>query len=402
MHKLHGPAKVAGAQPWTFETIKRFWLKGSLEGMLIGKKRRGSVKDVAVDANRLTAVRAVRESFRQDFRISRRYMERLQDVKPVRVALLDPVSGMRQPASVWGEACLVPTAKGTHVAQRKNNGKSGIFYNITTLPEGDQQLTKQAPGPQRLTFKDAAAGILRITGMDDPYGSYSAVYPSHVVNEKNEPEVPVRALVLQDDHTMGAAMRLQNATNQLFLSSTLKFKVLITILPGCPNNKGQFHTEEVTPDELRESFPQFRIQDGLGPDYDVYVPASEVTARFAWRRDKEAEKTITKLLGLDDPDPTTGGLIDEKGHATRSLPGFTLVNVQRELYNHSRAVAAETYTSFADTVVGKVATIVPPNDIELRGNMGGAPRLLRGHSVGQSARVHVRRRTQGRARHREI
>ena len=371
MDIIHGPKVNPGALKWNFDTIRRFWLKGNLEGMLVGSNLRGS--RTPDNTNVLTAVRALRESFRQDFRVSRRYRNRIESLMPYRVALLDPISGMRMPASVWGQACLIPTAKGAHIASRYLEEKSGMWYNITSLPEeGDNQIVKKDPGPQKLTFIDAEAGILRITGMDDPYGSYSSVIPCHVVNIKGEPSVPVVALQLQDEEVLGAGMRLENSTNMEHLSPTLKFKVLITIKPGAPNNKGLFHTMPVSPDELRERFPHYRIQDGTGPDLEIYVPSSEVTARFGWRFDKEAEATITELLGLDDPDPTTGGLVDEKGNATVDMPGFWLVNEQRELFNHSRAVAAEAYTSFADTVVGKVATIVPPNDIELKGNMGGA------------------------------
>ena len=378
MHKLHGPDINKGALPWTFNTIKRFWLKGDLEGKLVSSNIRGV--NTVDTSNVLTAVRALRESFRQTFRISRRYMERLQDVKAIRVALLDPVTGMRMPASVYGQACLIPTTKGTHIASRKNPDRAGLYYNISSLPEVDssgigvEPLVKRDPGPQRLTFVDNQAGILRITGMDDPYGASASVIPCFVVNTDGDTTSPVIALQDQDDAPIGAGMRFQSATNEIWLSDYLKFKVLLTILPGSPNNRALFHTEEITAEEVREMFPKYRIQDGSGPDYEVFVPSSEVTARFAWGHgsDKSCEDTVEKLIGLDEDDPTSGGLIDNDGRPLRDLPGFLLVNEDRELWNHSRAVAAETFTTFADSVMGKVATIMPPQDIELKGNMTGA------------------------------
>jgi len=375
MDKLHGPRKIRGARSWNFNTMKRFWLKGNLEGLLIPPKTFRADPDKAdvTYTSSLAAVQAMRESWRQDFRISRRYVHRVNQFKDVRVALIDPVSGIRMPASVWGQMALVPTAKGSHIASRAHEDNSGVFYNITHYPdEASTMISKRPPGPQKLTFKDQEAGIIRISGMDDPYGAYSASYPFHVVDQKDKPASPVMALQMQDEHALGAGMRLDNATAEIWARSTMKMKVMISIVPGSPNNRGIFHTMEVDPAELKERYPQYRIQEGTGPELHIYVPPNEATARFGWRRDEEAEETMKQLLGLDDDDPSAGGLVDAKGNPTNSMPGFWLVNEQDDLWDHSRSMAAEAMVGFADTVAGKVATIVPPDAIELKGNMRGA------------------------------
>lgn len=373
MDAKHGRSAGTTSLPWTFDTIKRFWLMGNLEGLLVGTNLRGNIDGAEADnTSAHNAVQALLESFRQTYRVSRRYIHRINQLKDVRVALIDPVSGIRMPAAVWGQVTLRPTAKGAHIASRKNEGKSGKYYLVTSLDEDTNQIAKTPPGPQKLTILDPDAGIIRISSHEDPYDTYSRVIPCHVVGADDKLRVPVMALQLQDKEILGAGMRLQNGTGDWFLSSKLKFKVMITIVPGSPNNRGLFHTIEVAPDELKILYPEYRIQSGTGPVHHIYVSPSEATARFGWRFDDEAEDTLERLLGLDEDDPTLGGLVDENGNPTNDMPGLWLVNEKAELTDHARTVAAEAYTGLSDTVLGKRTTILSGNDIEIRGNMTGA------------------------------
>ncbi len=73
-----------------------------------------------------------------------------------------------------------------------------------------------------------------------------------------------------------------------------------------------------------------------------------------------------KLLGLDDPDPNTAGI------DSTELPGYIVANKENELSGHSRAVAAELLAVFADSLQGRVASVVPKNGLKLKGNMAAA------------------------------
>ena len=97
-----------GSLPWTFETIKVYWLFG-LDGVLGGSLTR----DEKIEANYLGRIEALKQHFRQTFRINRRFMSRVRTLLAKRAGLLDPVSGARASAAVWGQATIIPTDMGS-------------------------------------------------------------------------------------------------------------------------------------------------------------------------------------------------------------------------------------------------------------------------------------------------
>ena len=365
--------KPTGSLKWNFDTIQTFWIEGDLEGRLTGTNLRGK-EDGPDTSNVISSISSLRKHFRQTFRINRRFMERIRDIKAQRVALLDPVTGARGPAAVWGEYTIIPTKKGKMVASRANPDKAGTYYMATSLPQGEQSVTKKDPGPHALTIVDADQGIFRIDAMASPYGDIDSIVPSHVVDIQNNVTVPSRNLTDQDDKPMGCGMRLVHGVNECLLAPTTEYKFMVTIVPGAPNNKNQFHVEEVEADSIKDLFRhEFRIQDGVGPELDVFISPAEATARFAWQKDDLARKTIGELLGLNSDDPNDAGITEQE------LDGFLCVNQQVELYGHSRSVAAEMLAAYADNVQGSVSTIVPPGwaqpdsgGMKLKGNMSGS------------------------------
>jgi hypothetical protein len=357
-----------GSLPWTFDTIKRHWLKGDLEGVL---GARGL--DLDSDANVAMRVQALRQHFRQTFRINRRYMERIRDIRAVRVALLDPVTGARAPAAVWGQACSIPSTKGKYMASRTPDPiTTGVFRNVDYYtPSVTAKLIDTAPGPTSVNILDKELGIFRLDWITSPYGTIESFIPCHLVGEGTQaPQVVSRDLSQQDTLPMGAAMKIESGTNGIFLRATLDLRVMLTIVPAAPNNERQFHREEIEADEVASLFRrEFRIQGGNGPPLEVFVPPGEETARFAWDDDQSARNTIQDLLGLEDDDPNTAGVEGPE------LNGFILANEgeqERHLFNHARSLAAELLAPFADNVQGAVATRVPTSGLKLVGNMSGA------------------------------
>ena len=97
--------------PWNFDTIKRYWVVGDLEATL---GARGLDFDPL--ANVAMRVQALRQHFRQTFRINRRYMERNRSLRAVRVGIVDPISGARAPAGVRGRVSVcAPARAAAHV-----------------------------------------------------------------------------------------------------------------------------------------------------------------------------------------------------------------------------------------------------------------------------------------------
>ena len=382
--------RPTGSLPWTFETIALHWQTGNLDAVLGGTgiymEHDGSIEEERNRDNVAMRIQALKTHFRQTFRLSRRYTERLRDLQPVRAALLDPVTGARAPASVWGQACIVPSKKGLLVSSHKDAEKVGYFRNIDMLKpsrEQNKNIIETAAGPTRVIILDQDLGIMRIEWIASPYGTVESITPCNLVNNGNQPAVPQRNLAVQDDQPVGVGMRIEEGTNEIKLSPRLTFKVLLTVVPCAPNNLDQFYQRRVTSGDVADIFRnEFRIQGGVGPQMHIFVPPGELTARFAWKDDKEARQTLETVMGIvDQPTPENsqtggsggaGGNADSSDEENGGLKGFVLTNADPEIKQHSQAVAAEALVPFADAVQGRVAGVMPDKGLKIVGNMSGA------------------------------
>jgi hypothetical protein len=373
--------------PWTFDTIRRFWFKGNLEGMLGAQGL-----DLDKEGNVALRVQALREHFRRTYRINPRYTQRIREFKNVRAALLDPVQGTRALAGVWGQACVVPSGKGYLMAPSREDEFRGFMYrnldyytqtqdgregepddegNPTTIGAG--VTAQHPPAPAKVAILDQDLGIVRIEWLLNPAGTEAAIIPCNVVSEDKptKAKVATRDLGAQDEEPMGPGLRV--GTNGLWLSAKLEMSVMITVIPAAPNSKSQFYKREIPPRALSGVMRKFKIQRGRGPDLEIYIPPGELTARYAWDTDAEATESLAIALGVKDPPEPKPG---DKNFGVLypsfdPMPGYVLVNESRELVAHATAVAAEYFVSFADAYAGTAAIRMQDNakDMGLVGNM---------------------------------
>lgn len=359
-----------GSMPWTFANIRLHWLHGDLEGILGGRI------DSSEYANIGLRIQALKTHFRQTFRMSRRYVERVRNILPIRAGLLDPVTGARAPSPVWGQICIIPTDKGKRITAR-----TGTFENIYRNVDYLSGLTTidKPPGPARVDVIDADLGIFRVNWIESPYGTVQTILPCHLVDNAEQQSSPIRNLAEQDNYPMGPGFKMENAVALIQLRRTMELASILTIVPAAPNNSRQFHRVEVKAEDVSDVFRgEFRIENGEGPDLHVFIPPGELTARFGWNDDQQARSTIADLLGLTTDDPQLAGIEGP------DLPGFLLVNGESEIKAHSRAVAAEMLAYFADNVQGRITTRVPEDGLKLVGNMSGAAIVV---SAAPSAKV---------------
>lgn len=352
------------SDPWTFDTIKKHWVAGDLDGVLGA----GGL-DYDDSANISMRVQAIKQHFRQSFRVNRRLMDRTRDLKNVSAMLLDPYTGTRAPSRVWGQATVIPSSKG-RMANR-NDASKDFLYRVVDYFAPTQGVfsgrTIEAPhGPTKVNILDRDLGIFRLDWIVSPYGTDEKFIPCLMEDESGSYSSPRRDLSKQDDSPMGSGFKIEGGSNSVFLSDRLNYRVLMTLIPGAPNNKRAFHREVVTSSDV-EGFTNgnWSIGAGEGPDLEVFVAPTEVTARFAWKDDTQASQTVGELLGIDKDDPI------ESGIEGTDLPGYILTNQERELHSHARAVAAELYVNFADSVQGRVGTVLPENGVGIAGNMSG-------------------------------
>lgn len=382
--------KPDGSWDWNFDTISLHWIKGNLEKALGGDTV--YVKDLSESRNVAARVQALRKHWRQTFRISPRYMNRIRDLQALRVAIIHPVTGARGPALVWGQACVIPTKKGL-LAARKDPERAGVYWQIDNLPSAGEDLNTVSPSPATIQILDRDQGIFRVEWIGSPFGTTAAIIPCNTEDSSGTLQVPTRDLSKQDTDIMGPNMRVEGGGNEFFLKDSMEFKCLMTMVPGAPNNKTQFHVETLAASDIADVFQkEYRIQNGDGPTLDVFIPPGESAARFQWQRDTQARATIILLLGLNEDDPNAAGLpaddpktpkIDES-----AMNGFVLINKELELYEHSRGAAAEAISAFADNLEGASSTVMTRNGLKLKGNMSGASVQIDGAPSGRVSTTH--------------
>lgn len=357
---------------WTFKTIALGWAPGKLEELL-GVQWDG-VDDSTEFANIAMRVEAIKQHFRQTFRINRRYAERLRDILPYRVAVLDTVTGARAPAAVWAEACLVATAKGGRIFSRTDPDRGSILRNIY-IPEVEEgkSIAEEPPSPALVEIVDPDQGIYRLNWITSPYGTVASVIPSNLVDEFGSFATVTRDLSKQLRFSMGVGIKAAGRANGRLLRNRWRHLALMTIVPAAPNNKRQFYRHIVKSEEVAKLYKgQYRIKGGIGPDLEVFVPPTEMTARYRWVDDKKAKDTLTRLLGLDSEDPNEAGLKDDpdtKDVDESQMNGFELVNGERELKNHALAYAAELLAAYSDGYQGRIVTAMGDGEPELKGNV---------------------------------
>lgn len=343
--------------PWTFETLRCHWHIGSLDGALGGNGR----FDIDADGNVQMRIQAIKQHFRQTFRISRRYMERIRDLRAIRVGVLDPVTGARAPAAVWGQACLIKSTKGNRVLDPE---LAAMNTNVDYRPQPGNSVKDTPPGPADVNILDEELGIFRLEWLSSPYGTVSEYVMCHLVNEGDQPTVVSRNLDEQETRSMGHGMKIENGQNGLTLRKTLDYQIMVTMVPSAPNTNLQFHRVKVRSEDIADIYRnEYGIQGGDGPPLHIFVSPGEATARFKLDDEQVQQATLEKLLGLDDGP----GLPHDE-----PMNGYVLINEDVELKAHAKAVAAEFIIGFADNMQGRVTSRVPDAGLKLEGNMASA------------------------------
>jgi hypothetical protein len=374
-----------GSFPWTFDTIKRNWLHNDLHSVL---GARGL--NVSRDVNYANRVGVLKQHFRRTFKINRRYMERIRSLRAMRVGLIDPVSGARAPACVWGQTCIVPGTKGKYMASRGTSdfAKMVLTRNVDHLQESREtgaEIVATPPGPARVSILDEDLGIFSVSWEVPNAGHIDSYLPCNLVDTNGSTQIGMlRDLSGQDDYVVGASMQIETVTRGAFLANKMELVALMTAVPAAPNNKRQFHKVEVSPDEINEVFRKaYRITGGDGPPLEIFVSPGEATARFALQNQSQAFDTVQKLFGL-----TALGEGEEAGIEGPELPGYVLMNEESQLTGHAKSVATEMMTPFADNLQGSIVTRVPDEGIKLVGNMAGAAIRVATYPSGKVDAVH--------------
>lgn len=275
----------------------------------------GSGNPSMVKINRL---RAIRQHWRQTFRIPAPWMARFRSIRAERVALIDQETGTRGRNSVFTDYTVKASMFG--LAKRQSD-----YHKLGWLVRGYATLLADAEqAPALLTVLDPDSGIIRVDFQTDPAGEGDEIAPGAI-----------------DE----GAMPTHDATSDILawyacsLESAWKLAMVFSAVQASPNNVGRYHMVKVEPGQT-----DVKTGECLGPPMTVLVGGGLTTARFAWDDARSAE--IDGCFGRGDP-----------------ITDDLCVN-KLELGEVAKAIARSEYLSLLDRMDGSYSgalTDVKPN-----------------------------------------
>lgn len=259
----------------------------------------------ALDPSGLWAVRAsvIHGAYRVLFKIRDEWLSRIRNIRPYRVALLDPETGARGPAQVFADHARWITWRWLDARRGSDPAKlheivSNVYANPNATAGGSiigTALESLRPAPALVSIEDEDQGVFRLDFLTDYTREVSQLLPSAL----DPATVPTH-------DPRERALTLQYAR----MTPTHEVSVVVTVAMGAPNDMRQFHTEEVTPEQAKAVLPAtVELGSCEGPVMDVTIASSLEVARFAWQDDKAdlvrqafaAGSTVDLTQALGDP-----------------------------------------------------------------------------------------------------
>lgn len=311
--------------PWDYHTITKLYLRPwDVKAQFVNF---GTFRDT--NWGRIT--RTSLKQFRRYFRLNQDWQDRVKQIRPFRVELIDPVSLTRRKSPVYGNYLSKPVLR-----------MSSVFSEA----EGDDLAWCEYEGFNEKTSLCRRAPA-EIVGVDNEAKSFRVLY-KRSPRGRDEDVLPVT--IAEDEMP-----KVINASN-LFLKLEIghpieknyKMATILTCLPQpMPGSTSHFHTIEITPDQAAKvlKIDRSRLGDCKGPVWEIIVPPTETTtARFVWS-DESRDQMIAPFFQRD-----------------AQFPADNLQN-PKDCQALAEASAAAVYYSLLDRLDGKsstAATAAPP------------------------------------------
>lgn len=305
-------------------------------------------------------IAAVQTHYRQTYRINQRWMARIFQLRPYRVALADVATGSRGPIGVWSDFCFLATQRSVMLERQANVEHANYAMNVVCYPEDGLLASAPIGATARVRIEDADQGILSVDYLADRFRIYEAALPSQIELEGANTQPGQRVMEPGPAGYLGPNVRgiafnfLRRADRLPQLTARHKIAFVLTAVPGSPNGRGQLVRVRVTPGEV----PAFPGQDRCeGPPLDFMVAPGLETARVAWSDANAA--TIEQAFGKgadDDVDAAPEALrplIINLGAEAPAAGGASLTAI-------AKAAAARIYHQLRDRQEGQAATVYSP------------------------------------------
>lgn len=226
-------------------------------------------------------VATVARCFRRVYQINPRFAQRIQAIRPNRAAVLNPATGTRARSLVYCDFLRRPNEKNPEAKGAIEGFKFGWFARGYAA-----LLANCVAAPASVSIVNEAAGIIRFDPESDPLGKTLATVLGYPLNDK----IPTLSGDAEANRTGDEALtRWQRCQ----LTTDFQVATVLTVIPASPNNNDRFHREFIGCQEAG--------YDGTGPNIQIRVMPSVLTARFAWRDRSAAEITNSILHGTPRP-----------------------------------------------------------------------------------------------------
>lgn len=278
-------------------------------------------------------------SWRILYRIDRYWTQRLAAIRPYRASIVNPETGAYGRAEAYCDWTRRPSHKGLAALKSQPNLNQGWAvrgYN--------DDLASAEPAPALVELVDEQSGVIGVHPLVDPNGLAQAMVWGYPEGGK-----------LPSQHK-GAwkrtGERLYANWNYVRLEDDFRMAVLLTVVPGSPNDLRRFHQVEVTPEEISPS-----PGTSVGPVVYARVFPGVMTARFGWLDgQREAIEAAVKGAG--------------------PYPLDLLLNPDL-VQDVARATAARIYETLRDRPAGSAELDMDP-DIQPRGTVGRVRHVMGG------------------------
>lgn len=296
--------------------------------------------------------------YRQTFRINRGWRDRLGELLPIRVELLDPETGTQAPAEAYADYAVRYTQKQALKSVSTNAVDAAIARNVFATGDSaggilDAKIVDMRPAPAAVQVIDPDEGIVRVDFGLDPRGG----------------EAELIFCALEDD-TIGSVnmgSEIVTFTESVYLNETFELSVVVSTTPVVPNDLGALHTEQVTPTQAATALGIDADQLGPcdGPEAVVRVLPMRLraVARHRWDDDRSVE--IRQAYRQGDP---TGALLGSPLNPA-------------ELEQLALAYAARVYGRLLDHPEGQLVTGWSPS-LEVTGVVSGVTHTLNPDGTG--------------------
>lgn len=281
---------------------------------------------------RLRLLNAIRQHYRQTYRILPQWRDKIRSLRGDRAAILDFETGTRAPSPVFCQYLTKFSQLGYSPFQR---GKM-----VTRNDDYAEDLSEKNVSPFEVEIIDSDLGLFRVVPKVDQTGTAE----TYMIGDTEDGQLP--------------SADVANAAvfwHQVRLDRGFKLATIVTATQDTPNTEARLHEEPVTLQEAAELL-KIEAPPATGPDMELLQTAE--TARYGWI-DSEAEKI-------------RGAFFDGKPY-----PRGLMVNPE-EIESLSVAAAAQSLVVTLDRVEGRVTG--PLYDVQPTGNLRSVVHFL---AIGQ-------------------